>query len=425
MKKHIDLNIPVNFEKIKEYQVLDTRFIQCKIFLMHTGENLNGSLFEKSVVESAMPTLANTPILAYIEENKDGEDDFTDHRQVLEIKNNKIKVSYKGKAIGVIPETNNAHFEMRVCDDGVEREFLTCTGLLWSKFDDSAEIFDRDKNKQESMELHDDYTGHFNKNNYFVFDSFKFYGACALGDDVAPAMRSASIDTVFTMSEIKNKLDEFTNYINSQSSFEVDIEKQDIGKEDEILTDKINETIVEITEEFSEVVEPVVETVNTDIVETIEITEVVEETVEIEVKEEVVEEFKEDIIETVLKSDFDKLNSEFEEYKLNYSISNTEVDDLKEFKRAKLENERTEAETELFEKFDDELSSIEEYSKLKEKANEFSIEQLEEKMFVILGKKNANFSVKSKINNTIKIPVTKEDDEVEDPYGGVLAKKYK
>ena len=187
MKKHIDLNVPVSFEKIKEYQVLDTRFIQCKIFLMHLGENLNGSIFEKATVENAIPTLANTPILAYIEENKDGEDDFSDHRQVLEIKDNKIKVSYKGKAIGVIPETNDAHFETRVCDDEIEREFLVCTGLLWTKFDDSVDIFDRDKNKQESMELHDDYTGHFNKDNYFVFDSFKFYGACALGEDVSPA----------------------------------------------------------------------------------------------------------------------------------------------------------------------------------------------------------------------------------------------
>ena len=125
------------------------------------------------------------------------------------------------------------------------------------------------------------------------------------------------------------------------------------------------------------------------------------------------------------RNNFELLKTEFDNYKEQYSIPNTEVNELKEFKRTKLECERNDAETELFEKFDEELSSIEEYTKLKEKASEFSIEQLEEKMFVILGKKNANFSLKSKNNNTIKIPVSKEDDEVEDPYGGILAKKYK
>lgn len=124
------------------------------------------------------------------------------------------------------------------------------------------------------------------------------------------------------------------------------------------------------------------------------------------------------------RASYELLKTEFGDYKEAYSIPNTEVDELKEFKRIKLENERTEAETELFEKFDEELSSIEEYSKLKEIANEFSIEQLEEKMYVILGKKNANFSTKTKSGNSIKIPVTK-DDEIEDPYGGILAKKYK
>ena len=221
MDKQIDLRIPVDFKKVNEYQIEDTRFIKCKIYLMHTGKNLNGSIFEKNTVEKAIPTLANTPILGFIEDNSNGDEDFSDHREEIEIKNDEIKIKYKGQAIGVIPETNNARFEMRICDDNVEREFLVVDGLLWTKFEDSKDIFKRDKCKKQSMELDKDYTGHFNNEGYFVFDSFSFNGACALGEDVMPAMRSASIDTEFAMNEIQQKLMAFTNYINNQSSNEV------------------------------------------------------------------------------------------------------------------------------------------------------------------------------------------------------------
>ena len=41
----------------------------------------------------------------------------------------------------------------------------------------------------------------------------------------------------------------------------------------------------------------------------------------------------------------------------------------------------------------------------------------------MLGKKNANFSVKPK-DTVVKLSIEHKDEEVEDPYGGLLAKKY-
>lgn len=97
MDKQIDLKIPLDFEKIKEYQIEDTRFIKCKIYLMHTGKNLNGSIFNKDVVEKAIPTLANTPILGFIEENSNGEQDFSNHEKKLKYKIKKLKLNIKDK----------------------------------------------------------------------------------------------------------------------------------------------------------------------------------------------------------------------------------------------------------------------------------------------------------------------------------------
>jgi hypothetical protein len=140
LNEEVNRNIPIIFQNLNHYDVEDTRFLKVKIWLMHTNENLNGSYFEKSVVEEAIPSLANTPILAYIEDNSDGEKDFSDHRQVLIKEDGEYKIKYIGQAIGTIPESNNAKFEMRLCDDGVEREFLTVEGLLWTKFDDPIDI---------------------------------------------------------------------------------------------------------------------------------------------------------------------------------------------------------------------------------------------------------------------------------------------
>src|SRR5690606_33862510 len=140
---------PVIFQRLKDFEEEseDTRFLKVKIWLMHTGENLNGSYFSKDVVEDAIPSLANTPILAYIEDNSDGEKDFSDHRMVLIKEDGKFKMKYIGQAIGLIPEDNNAKFEMRLCDDGEEREFLTVEGLVWSKWDDPIDIFDKNSIK--------------------------------------------------------------------------------------------------------------------------------------------------------------------------------------------------------------------------------------------------------------------------------------
>ena len=214
---------------------------------MHLGLNLNNSIFNKEPVERAIPSLSNTPILAYIETNDNGEEDFSDHREGLEIEKGKVKVKYKGSAYGVIPESNEAKFEKKVCSDGVEREFLTCKGLIWNKFSDATDILNRDVYKDESMELSDNYTGSFNTDGNFVFDTFYFDGACFLGNGVQPAMTGACIEINFAMNEIKAKLDQFNTYINNQPSNDVDNKEcfEKGGQETLELEDKVEEVIDE------------------------------------------------------------------------------------------------------------------------------------------------------------------------------------
>ncbi|MBL4950994.1 hypothetical protein JK635_01910 [Neobacillus sp. YIM B02564] len=503
----MDKFVPVIFQKLNTYEneTEDTRFLKVKIWLMHTGKNLNGTYFERSVVENSINTLANTPILAYIEDNSEGEVDFSDHRMVLVKEDGQFKVKYIGQAIGVIPSDNNAKFENRVCDDGVEREFLTCEGLVWTKWDDPIDIFSRDSIKFQSMELHDDYEGEWMDDNLFHFTSFKFFGACALGKDVLPAMRSATIEVQFSydnmFKEIQEKIEQFKHIFNlnkeggsqivneklellTKYSFteedlkqkniniedfsveELETKLQEITKSDFVLVasqlkDEIkselykdyfydeygyksrsywyvdhteNMVIAEDTKDNYRLV-GFPYSVNGDIVE-IDfeskkrmkiVYEPIEDNIDmsfnITSKDKV--EYELNIQEKQLEQSFTKeketVTNKLNEVTKKFTTLEEEVKSLREFKELKITEERVNKETELFDSFSAELTE-EELQPLKETASEFTLEQLEEKLFTLVGKKKANFSKQhKKEKQPIKIEV-KEYKEDSLPYGGIFSK---
>lgn len=209
--------IPIRFEKVQDYSIADTRFTKVKIKMMHLGLNFNNSIFNKEVVDEAISTLYNTPILAYVEKNGDGEDDFSDHRQELSIENGSIKITYKCIPFGVIGESCNPRYENYTAEDGVERTYLVVDGLIWNKIDHS-DIFTRDIIKDASMELTENYSGKYDEDNHFVFTKIEFDGICALGNNVEPAMKGANIEVNFALNEIQAKLEQFNKCFSNQSS---------------------------------------------------------------------------------------------------------------------------------------------------------------------------------------------------------------
>ena len=203
------LSVPVLFEKVEDVDTTDGRFTKVKIFLMHTGLNLNKSIFEKSVVEEAIPSLAYIPIVGFISKDKvTDEKDFSDHRYIITKDENGVRRKYIGSAYGVIKSSdeNNAHFENRVCDDGTIREFLVVDGITWNMLEDSTDILNRDLIKGQSMELYPDgIEGYDDENGNFHFTKFSFRAACILGDDCQPAMMNSTVEVQFTVSDfVKN-----------------------------------------------------------------------------------------------------------------------------------------------------------------------------------------------------------------------------
>ena len=261
MEKNKCLSIPVFFEKTGEIENADGRFTEVKIYLMHLDDNYNNTYFDKEVVDSALPSLAYIPIVGFIEKNSLGEDDFSDHRfKIIKTKNGKKEI-YLGSAYGVIKSSaeNNARYEQRMCDDGIERTFCVVDGILWNMFDKSIEIMQRDVIKSHSMELFDEdgaFDGYEDENGVFHFTKFSFRAACILGVDYNPAMEGSTVEMKFTMSDFVNDMQsELTKQITTYTTSKQSVKKSEGGKKmDNPVDTKYAQTVMEQFDDIANIV---------------------------------------------------------------------------------------------------------------------------------------------------------------------------
>lgn len=196
------VKLPTHFREF-EVQEEDSRFQKVKIYIAHTGENLNNSVFTKEVFEEMMPSLSNIPILGCVDSNPDGEEDFRGHEKTLRLNNGNLQVKFNTHAYGFIPEDNNAHFETTG-----GKEWLVAEGYLWTRFVDAIDLFNQSSgSKGQSMEIMnaEGYTDDLGRT---VFTHADFAGLCILGDDVVPAMTGSTISTVFSQTDVKSAFEE-------------------------------------------------------------------------------------------------------------------------------------------------------------------------------------------------------------------------
>ena len=95
-----------------------------------------------------------------------------------------------------------------------------------------------------------------------------------------------------------------------------------------------------------------------------------------------------------------------------------EVDSLKEYQKSKMDEERKDAEEELFSRFA-ELNGIEAFENLRSNCSEMTLEAIESKCFELKGRNatQLNFSVNKPKSTRIAVEKNKLDDE---PYGGLF-----
>lgn len=100
---------------------------------------------------------------------------------------------------------------------------------------------------------------------------------------------------------------------------------------------------------------------------------------------------------------------------------NTEVEGLRQFKADADKAEADEQREELFAQFED-IANTEAFAALQEHAADYSMDDLEEKLFALRGRAQTTAKFSMQEQKAPKLPVEKQDGENNEPYGGLFAK---
>ena len=457
-------NIPctLNFSEQSNHSNL----LKVKLVVMHEGANRNGSSFSMQAIDNAKESLKNVPILGYILRADDGEAlDFDEHNMSINLVKGEngyeLQEFYEEQVIGIIPETNDYHYELI---DGVNH--VCCTGYIFKSYSNGgADLVANCDSKGVSMEIAVN-SGNLVDDIYHI-DNYQYQAVTILGDHVPQGMNgtcnikkfSFNNDTKETIKSICEEIQKLNQ--RKEDTFMEDAKKvefEEIRKEDEVLEETpslVEETVEntkeEITEEALEVeIEEIVEEQVEEVVETVEedgeeFAKTKEEDEEEKPEEETIQEESDELEETDEEDEEKKkdkfslecFNVFFDEVPATlsevceallekFNLLNSELEELREFK-ATIQKESLIAEVdEVCADFD---FTDEEISEVKEKAytGEMTVAEFKKELFALTGMKaianKGKFSQKEvTAKQKIAVVETEKFKVSNEPYGGLFAK---
>lgn len=242
----------------------------------HTDLNVNGSNIESSVMEAALPSFSNRPILGYIhkvttDENPEGQWEFYSHN-MHEDENG--DVVYDEYPIGIIPESCNAQL---VYDEEKKKTYCEVDGYIFEEYSKAAEILQREEECSVSVELSIRELSYDAKQKFLNIEDFWFSGVTILGktpqgNEVKPGMTGSNIkladfssknnslfeDYESKMVELQARIEnlETACFNREQNSSVRTLSKEGGNKENmtkfEELLAKYNKTVEDVTFDYSE-----------------------------------------------------------------------------------------------------------------------------------------------------------------------------
>lgn len=359
---------------------MDGRFKKVKIWVAHTGENLNATAFSRESLLKLSETLPYTPIVGYVKKDEDGED-FLGHEREITIDRDGMTIEYLGVPYGFVPETPNEKIELR---EG--KEWLTTEGYLWTKFDKTLNIFDNaNGRKSQSMEI-EALDGYTDENGVYNIEDSVFSALCILGEGVRPAMQGSTIEFFEAdslRSEIANMFKEFTE--ESKDVEEGGAELDTENKKDEVTEE---EAQPQVEEQFTE-----------------------EEAKESEVVAE--EEFKAEDEESKAEEET-KEESDEEEFKAEETEPNEENKEEESFadedEPAETDDDEAELKQRIAELEEENASLKQEIEELRSQNDEFSLKEKQEKLKSYSDKlsEDSYKALQEQLNNFTVIELEKE-----------------
>lgn len=177
---------------------------ECTIKVFYLGRNRNGSYIDKNTAIQMANSLPCAPIVGAW--RKDIED-FGDHGHVVTIEDGEVKFACKTVPYGFVAPDARVWFQkFRDTDEfgnEVEREYLMTTGYLWTgQYPEVQKVVD--EGSPQSMELDEgSMNGHWANDSktgmdFFIINDATFSKLCILGDDVEPCFEGASVTGVGT-----------------------------------------------------------------------------------------------------------------------------------------------------------------------------------------------------------------------------------
>lgn len=337
----------------------DSVFAPARIMIGYCGDNRNYSNISEEVFINA--PIQNIPVVAKFYSDKN---DFGGHDIKVIENEDGVDIISATVPFGLVPESAKQWFTEELVDGEMKKCFWTeC--LLWKRQYGYQKIAEA-KTVNHSMEIDvSEYTER--SDGYCVIDKMKFEALCLLGEDVEPCFENSRLE----LFSVDNFDKQFTEMLEQYKAYSLKLSSLSEVKE---MENKEFENVEEVqTEEVTdEVVEDTVET----------------ESISVELETEIVEEVSETVEETTEDVSVD-YSVEYSTLKEQYDVLMAEVEELREYKANIEAEKRTNAEAEVFSKFE-KLNDIEAFTKLKESASEYSLEDLEEKCFAIAGKYGIN-----------------------------------
>lgn len=204
MDQVMNLTYECNNSAVYDVEDVNTSFAKGSIKVMYTGINRNKSCINKDVVERALPSLKNVPIVCHWDEEV-GEIGGHD----IEIKNNgngSFAIRHLTEPCGVVPESATFQFVNDKDDNGVEHEYLVVDGvLLWKRQDVFNHIVnDLDGKVKHSMEIK--VRNGESKDGIYNVSDFEFTALCLL-ESVEPCFQGSELE-LYSINNFKQKMEE-------------------------------------------------------------------------------------------------------------------------------------------------------------------------------------------------------------------------